>query len=170
MLELWVNPDVRPLGIVRARWQDTYLEIVERKLPSSWDLPNVLNTQLEMKKSDSDNMCVQCHVDGIGGKDLRLYNAGYALNGAEIDLTESLFHQFQSGMIHTGDSLQLGVIPKHWRRDQGQFMQFTWRKGSFWIKSDERDKVTFSIDATLFEGHLRAIPHQGRLGLVWKSR
>ena len=170
LLELWVNPNVRPLGIIRARWRDTYLEIVERKLPSSWDLPKVLNTQLEMKKSDSDNMCLQCHVDSIGGKDVRIYNAGYVLNGAEIDLTESLFHQLQSGMIHTGDFLQLIVIPKHWRRGQDQFVQFAWGKGRFWVKSDERDKVTFSMDATLFEEHLRAIPHQGRLGLVWKSR
>ena len=170
LLELWGNPNVRPLGIVRARWQDTYLEIVEKKLPSSWDLPKVLNTQLEMKKSDSDNMCVQCHVDGIGGKDIRIYNAGYVLNSAEIDLTESLFHQLQSGMIQTGAALQLGVISKHRRRGQDQFVQFTWRKGNFWVKSDERDKVSFSMDTTLFHGHLRAIPHQGRLDLVWKTQ
>ncbi|MDE0322444.1 MAG: hypothetical protein OXN27_00850 [Candidatus Poribacteria bacterium] len=170
LLELWANPEVRPLGIVRARWRDAYLEIVEMELPPSWEPPKVLNTQLEMKKSDSDNACVQCHADGIGGKDVKTYNAGYVLNGAEIDLTESLFHQFQAGMIHTGDSLQLGVIPKHRRYRQDQFVQFAWRQGTFWVKSDEMDKVTFSIDATLFEGHLRAIPYQGRLGLVWKSQ
>lgn len=168
LLELWVNPEVRPLGIVRARWQDTYLEIVERELPSSWDLPKVLNTQLEKKNTTSDNRCVQCHVDGIGGKDLMMYNAGYVLNGAEIDLTASLFHQFQAEMIHTGDALELIVIPKHSRRGQDQFVQFTSKSGSFWVKSDETDKVPFSMDATLFEKHLRAIPHQGRLNLVWE--
>lgn len=170
LLELWVNPDVRPLGVVRARWRDTYLEIVKMELPTSWELPKALNTQLEMKRSDSDNLCRQCHVDGIGGKDVKIYRSGYTLNAAEIDLTESLFHQLQSGMINIGDSIGLAVIPKYGRRRLNKFVQFTCRKGSFWVKSNETDEVLLSMDAVLHEEHLRAIPHHGRLVLykVWE--
>jgi len=169
LLELWVNPEVRPLGIVRARWRDAYMEIVQTVPASSWEIPKVHNTQLEIKKSDSDNMCIQCHVDGIGGKDVEIYSSGYILSGAEIDLTESLFHHLQSGMISIGDSIQLVVVPKHRRQGLEKFVRFTWRKGSFWVKSNESDEVSLSMDATLHEGHLRAIPHQGRLIVVWRS-
>lgn len=170
LLELWTNPEVRPLGIARARWQDAHLEIVKMEPPASWELPKVLNTQLEMKKSDSDNLCIQCHVDSIGGIDVKIYESGYTLNGAEIDLTQSLFHQLQSGMIDIGDSLGLVVMPKYNRRGLDKFVQFAWRKGSFWVKSNEEDEVRLSMDAVLHEGHLRAIPHHGRLVLykVWE--
>lgn len=47
LLELWANPSVSPLGLVRARWQDASLDLVQVNTKAIPDIPPVLLTEFD---------------------------------------------------------------------------------------------------------------------------
>ena len=51
LLEMWTHPDARPLGIVRARWQDASLDLVEVTAKSVQEIPQVLLAEFDRKYS-----------------------------------------------------------------------------------------------------------------------
>lgn len=163
-LELWVNTNVRPLGIVRARWRDESIEIIEVVSNRSVESPEIVKTQLNRKNAAPNPPCIQCHVNEIGGKDVNLVASGYAVGGASLDLTQAHFHAFQAGVTTIENPIHLRTVSRNVRLGNVA-VRFTWEGGSFSVKSDRDGDLYLSMDEVLHQAHLRAIPHQGRLGL-----
>ena len=163
-LELWVNTDVRPLGIVRARWRDEFIEIIEVVPNRSVESSEIVKTQLNRKNAIRNQSCTQCHVDEIGGKDVNLVGSGYAVAGDSFDFTDVHFHAFQAGLTTMKNPIHLRTVSKN-KRLANEVVRFTWEKGSFSAKSDRYGDLYLSMDPVLHQAHLRAIPDQGRLAI-----
>ena len=163
LLELWSHPSVRPLGIVRARWRDEMLDLVDVKLHHSIELPDALSNASNSQKI-REQSCTQCHHQGIGGKDLKIVSMN-SITGTTLNLTQCLFHYHQTGLVNHDDLLQLLLISDERRLARGEGVRFTWTKGSFWIEANQRGELTFTLDALAYQGNLRAIPQAGFLVL-----
>ena len=163
LLELWSHPSVRPLGIVRARWRDETLNLVDVKLHHPIELPDVLSKTSNSKKIREQG-CTQCHYQDMGGKDMKIVSMD-SLVGTTLNLTQCLFHYHQTGLINHEDLLQFQLVSNDGRVAREEAVRFTWTKGSFWIEATQRGQLTFTLDALAYQGNLRAIPRAGSLVL-----
>lgn len=168
LLELWANTSVPPLGIVRARWRDETLDLVDVKAPLPIEIPDVLSETFNQNRAQ-DHGCAQCHHEDIGGKDLKFLSK-YLLSSTELNLTQYLFHYYQTGLILTSDPIRLQTISKPGQITSRELVQFTWTKGSFWVKANQRGQLTFSLDHLVSQGKLSVIPRKGALVLNLQKR
>lgn len=159
LLELWTNSTVPPLGIVRARWRDETLDLVDVKSSLDIERPQALLSTSKQHRIREQG-CTQCHQKGIGGRNLK-FPAKYLLSGSNLNLTECLFHYYQTGLIQRRDPIHLQTLKKPGRIASREPVLFTWTKGSFWIKTNHRGQLTFSLDVIASQGNLRAIPQTG---------
>ena len=169
LLELWANPSVLPLGIVRARWQDEVLELVETQVSTPLEVPEMLakmmNSHTVKNAETADDqfasVCTQCHEGKIGGKHLKL-ESFTALSGVELALGESLYHYYTAGLTEADKPLALFLTSKE---DKQKQVRFTWAKGSFWVKSDAFGRLVLSLDEIAHQGNVRVATPKGRLVL-----
>ncbi len=168
LMELWANTSVRPLGIVRARWRDETLDLVDVKSALLIEIPDVLLEAFNQNRLQ-DHGCAQCHSEDIGGKDLKFLSK-YLLSSTELNLTEFLFHYHQTGLIQTSDPVHIQTILETGQITSREPVQFTWTKGSFWVKANQRGELTFLLDSLVSQEKLRLISRKGALVLNLKKR
>ena len=161
ILEVWANPSVRPLGIVKLRWRDETLDLVDLKAPLSVETP-IVNSKILNPHVIRDQGCAGCHEKEIGGKDLK-FPSRYRLSAKELNLTKCLFHYHQDGLVKTSDLVRLQTILRLGQFNPKEFVQFTWRKGSFWVKTDPVGKLAISLDSLVIHENLRVLPQRGAL-------
>lgn len=166
LLELWANPSVRPLGIVRARWRNETLDLVEVKTPLPVEIPQALSATFDQKRI-RDQGCTPCHREEIGGKDLKFLSK-YLLSGVELNLTQCLFHYRQTKLVKMSEPIRLQLILKS--SASRELVQFTWGKGKFWIKPDWGGRLVFSLDEIAHQGNIRVQPRTGVLVLNLRER
>jgi len=167
LLELWSNLSVRPLGIVQARWRDETLNLVNVKPYHPIEIPVVLSETSNLKKIREQG-CAQCHHQGIGGENLKIV-AMDSIIATTFNLTQCLFHYYQSGLVNREEPLQFQLISNTRRVAGEEVVQFTWTKGSFWIETNQRGQLTLTLDAFASQGDLRVIPQTGFLVLTLRE-
>ena len=183
LLELWANDSVRPLGIVRARWQDEVLELVQTQTQLVYDIPEMLSKTIKGSNSQVPyittkhrhqqieetnhllvSVCAQCHDSDIGGKQLKL--EGFAIiSGLELDLTQSLYHVYDSQLVHPRNPLTLQSISQHGHLLNVEGIHFTWTKGSFSVsvKTNPLRRLFLFLDEIAQQGNIRVTTTKGRL-------
>lgn len=184
LLELWANPRVPPLGIVRARWQDEVLQLAETQTQHLSEIPRMLSktikgsnsqlpqiptpstkeTQHQQTKVSQGNLasvCTQCHDATIGGKHLKLASLT-AISGSELDLTQALYHTYAAELSEPQNPLLLQLTSHRRERLGSKRVRFTWEKGSFWIKSDTSGRLVLSLDEITNRGNIRVTTGKGR--------
>ena len=163
LLELWTNAAIRPLGLVRARWRDAFLDLIEvdnKKFPI---IPPILLSEFD-RDTPLDGSCARCHADGIGGKDLKLESIDW-LSGTKLNLTTALFHHLQAKMFTPADLLFIRFTEQLGRTQKRALVQFSWENGSFWIKPDDKGVLKFSLDAVAHQGNITVESNIGGLSL-----
>lgn len=163
LLEVWAHPEARPLGIVRARWRDETLNLVELKAALPIKIPKGLSATRN-KKPIREGGCLQCHHQGMGGRNLT-FRSKYRLSGIQVNLTECLFHYYQTGLIQASDPIRLQIHSKSGRIAFRELVEFRWKKGSFWVNTNQSGQLTLFLDAFASQGNLRAMPRTGSLVL-----
>lgn len=167
LLELWVNPSVRPLGIVRARWQDASLDLVQSDTNRGLDLPPILFKAFN-QDTHLEGSCTQCHVEGIGGKNIKLEAINW-LSGEALNLTAALFHHRQASLLKQEDFIHIHSAEKSRRARNRIWARFSWKNGSFWVKPDKTGQVILSLDAIANQSNITAQSNTGPLALEIKS-
>ena len=185
LLELWANSSVLPLGIVRARWRDEVLELVQTRAQPLRDIPEMLSKtirqrnsqvsttpplketvrhQAEVSEFPSASVCTQCHDGNIGGKHLKL-EALTVISGLELDLTHALYHTYAALLAHPHNHLSLQSISQQGHLLSAERVQFTWAKGSFSVsvKTNLLKRLVFSLDEIAHKGNIRVTTTKGRL-------
>ena len=163
LMELWANSSVRPLGIVKARWRDETLELVNVKDPLPIEIPDVF-WEVFNQNSVQDQGCARCHHEDIGGKDLQILSK-YLLSSTELNLTDFLFHYYETGLIRTSDPVHIQMISKPGQIASRAPVQITWAKGNFWVKSNQNGQLAFLLDSLVSQEKLRLIPRKGGIVL-----
>ena len=167
LLELWTHPTVRPLGLVRARWQDESLDLVEVSTKTVPDIPPILSAELN-RNTVLEGSCKRCHTEDIGGgSDLKMEAMDW-LVGTTLDLTTSLFHHRKAEMIEQDKYFTLALMEGSTRTWSKAYIRFGWDKGSFWVKPNEFGELTFSLDAISHKSNITARLSKGRLALNLK--
>lgn len=172
LLELWATPAVPPLGIVRARWRDEVLELVQTQTLPPPELPEMLSKTINTRKGDDNeanaeplaSVCAQCHEPEMGGKHLTL-KALTTLSGVELDFTQALYHSTAAGLTRPHNSLSLQLISLRGKRLASGPVRFTWEKGSFRVQTDLTGRLVLSLDETAHRGNVRVNTREGRLVL-----
>ena len=167
LLELWANPTVRPLGIVRARWQDASLELVQADTNTVPEIPEVLLAEFN-KNTPKVRACTGCHAEGIGGKNIKLQAINW-LSGEALNLTASLFHHRQAKFLKDEDLIHLYLTGKSGETSKRALARFSWKNGSFSVKPDKTGQVILSLDAIANQSDITVQPSIGQLVLEIKS-
>lgn len=170
LLELWANASVAPLGIVRARWQDEILELVETQTKYPFEIPEMVaemisgpdaeNAQTRVAHSKSD--CSNCHDSGVGGNYLK-QETFLAVSGEQLDITESLYHYRNSELFRPDDLLGLRLRHQRGKQPASDEIRFTWEKGSFKVKPGIVGQVVVSLDEIAHEGNIHVTADKGTL-------
>ena len=168
LLELWVNSAVRPLGIVRARWQDASLELVQADTNAVPEIPQVLLSEFD-RNTHMERACTRCHAAGIGGKDIKLEAINW-LRGEALNLTTALFHHRQAELLKEANLIHLYFTEKSRQARKRAFARFSWKNGSFWVKPDKTGQVILSLDAIANKSNIAVQPSIGQLALEIKMR
>ena len=166
-VELWTNPAIHPLGLVRARWREAFLDLVEvnrKKVPK---IPPVLLSEFD-RNTHLDGSCSRCHANGIGGKDLKLESIDW-LSGTELNLTDAPFHYREAKIHKPGDLIPLQPTEESGRAGRRTLVRFSWEKGSFWVKPNEKGILKLSLDAIAHQGNITVQTRTGRLGLDFRK-
>lgn len=163
LLELWTNPTLRPLGLVRARWQDESLDLVQVTRKIMPEIPPILLAEFD-RNTQLDGSCARCHTEEIGGKDLKLESMNW-LVGTTLNFTTALFHHRKAEMIEENELFYLALMEGSARSQSKALIRFSWGKGSFWVKPNEFKELTFSLDAIAHKGNITAQLSKGRLAL-----
>ena len=167
LLELWTNPAVRPLGIVRARWLDASLELVQADTNALPEIPEILLTEFD-KNTPMTSACTGCHAEGIGEKNISLPAINW-LSGESLNLTTSLFHHRQAKFLKEEDPIHLYFIGKSGKTSKVALARFSWKNGSFWVKPDKTGQVIFSLDTIANQSDITVQSSTGQLVLEIKS-
>lgn len=163
LLEMWTHPAARPLGFVRARWQDESMDLVKVQTTAVPEIPNVLLTEFD-RNTPLDGSCTRCHTDGIGGKSLKLEFINW-LSGDELNLTTALFHHRQASLFKSGDLIRIQFTDESWRTRRHVLAKFSWENGSFWVKPNRENRLGIFLDATAHQSNIIARANTGRLAL-----
>lgn len=167
LLELWANPTVRPLGIVRARWQDASLELVQANTNTVPEIPEVLLAEFN-RNTPMVSACTGCHAEGIGGKNIKLQAINW-LSGEALNLTAALFHHRQAKFLKDEDPIHLYFIEKSGETSKRALARFSWKNGSFSVKPDKTGQVILSLDAIANQSDINIQPSIGQLVVEIKS-
>ena len=182
LLELWTNSSVRPLGIVRARWRDEVLELIQTQTQTLYDVSEILSKTIKgrnfatpvLKKTEhyladvsdfrSANVCTQCHDGSIGGKHVKLETLTI-ISGVELDLTQALYHPYAAQLAYPYNHLSLQPISQRGQRLSAEPVRFTWTRGSFSVsvKANLLNRLVFSLDEIAHQGNIRLTTTEGRL-------
>lgn len=163
LLELWTNPTVRPLGLVRVRWRDASFDLVRidtKKIP---EIPSVLLTEFN-RDIPSEGLCTRCHADSIDPIDLKLQSIS-SLEGKSLNLTTALFHHRLADSIKPEDMISIYLIGKSGQAREQTLAKFSWRNGSFWVKPDPLGWMKLNLDETAQQGNITVEPSTERLTL-----
>lgn len=163
LLELWTNPTVRPLGIVRARWRGVSLDLVQTGINPSMKIPESLQKDLN-RTTPIDGTCIRCHTKEIGGNNLISESIRW-ISGEALNLTEVLLHYQQAGIVKIEDPIQIHFTGYSRRSRQKAFVRFSWEKGSFWIKPNNNGQIVVFFDEIANQGNIVIQPHKGRLAV-----
>ena len=163
LLELWTNPSVLPLGIVRARWQDAHLDLVSVKTNAVPKIPSILLQEFDRHIS-LEGACTRCHAEGIGGQDVKLEYINL-LSGTTLNLTTALFHLRQTELVKSEDLIHIQSAENLKRTKKRGLVRFSWENGSFWVKPSERGKLALTLDAIAHQGNITVQPRKGTLAL-----
>ena len=163
LLELWTNPAIRPLGLVRARWRDAFLDLVAANTNNVSEIPWILLSEFD-RDTPLDGSCSRCHADGIGETDLKLESIDW-LSGTKLNLTTGLFHSRQAKIVEPGDLITIQLTEASQRARKQALVRFSWEKGSFWIKPNERSQLRLSLDAIAHQSNIILESSIGRLDL-----
>ena len=166
-LELWTNPAIHPMGLVRAQWRDAFLDLIEvnsKKVPK---IPQVLLSEFD-RDLPLDGSCSRCHSNGVGGKDLKLESIDW-LSGIELNLTDAPFHYRQAKIHKPVDLIPIQLIEESGRAGRRTLVRFSWKKGSFWVKPDEKGTLKLSLDAIAYQSDITVQTRTGRLGLDFRK-
>ena len=185
LLELWANPSVSPLGIVRARWRDEVLELVQIEKKMLVDIPEMLSKTIESHSpqvahitsgtkperqnvkvagAPSASVCSQCHDGNIGGKHLKLESLT-KLSGVAFNLTQALYHTYTAKLARPHNRLALQLISPKGKPMGSEQMRFNWSKGSFWVETTSSGRLVLSLDEIAHQGNVRVATSKGRLTL-----
>ena len=167
LLELWKNPTVRPLGIVRARWRDASLELVQTDTNTVPEIPHVLLAEFD-RNTPMDSACTRCHAKGIGGKDVKLRSIN-SISGGMLNFTSSLFHHREAKLLEEESLIQLYFSGKSRQESKQALARFSWKNGSFWVKPDKTGQVILSLDAIAYQGDITVQSSTGQLVLAIKG-
>lgn len=168
LLELWTNPSVRPLGIVRARWQEGSLDLVQTDANRVQEMPPVLLAEFD-RNTPTDGSCTRCHAEGIGGKDLKLGFINW-LSGEALNLTTALFHHQQAKILKQDSPIHIHFPKKRSRRAKKlAWAQFSWENGGIWVKPDKTGRLVFSLDTVARQSNIIVRSNMGRLALEFKN-
>lgn len=159
LLELWTNPTVHPLGLVRARWRDASLDLLRADTNAITEISSVLLSEFD-RDTPMDGSCTRCHTEGVGGKDLKLEFMNW-FNGEALNLTTALFHHRQAKIIKQDNLMYIQLTEKSRRA----LTRFSGEKGSFWVKPDARGWVRISMDTIAHQGNITVQPNTGHLVL-----
>ena len=163
LLELWANPSVRPLGVVRARWKEARLELVQIIKNNSPQIPSMLLEEFH-RKSPIGKSCNGCHAKQIGGENVKIESLG-RLSATTLDLTDSLFHYRKSKMLKNEALISIQLHGESRRARNRGSMLFSWGKGSFWIKTPEGVPLVISLDPIAHQGNIAIQSSTGRLAV-----
>lgn len=163
ILELWTHPAAVPLGLVRARWQDAFLDLVEVETTSVPEIPQLLLAEFD-RNTPIDGSCTRCHPVGLVNKSLKLESIGW-LSGEALNLTTALFHHRQASLFKLENLIHIQLTEKTWRMRRGTLAKFSWEQGNFWVKPDIEGKLRFFLDATAHQGNITVESSTGRLAL-----
>ncbi|MYA56071.1 hypothetical protein F4X88_07240 [Candidatus Poribacteria bacterium] len=163
LLEMWTHPAARPLGLVRARWRDGSMDLIEVQRAAVPEIPNVLLSEFD-RSIPLKGSCSRCHTDGIGGKSLKLEFIDW-LSGEELNLTTALFHHRQASLFQPKDLIHIQLTDKSWRTRRRALAKFSWENGSFWVKPNRRNKLGISLDTAAHQGNITVQANAGRLAL-----
>ena len=174
LLELWANSKVLPIGIVRARWRDQVLDLVEIQKHPSPTIPAMLsetiaatqrkNSQKIKVSEPAASVCIQCHKSEIGGTALK-QGSLTALSSTEFVLTQALYHHHAAKLVHPEDPLLLRLTSHRGQPLVSQPLRFTWAKGSFRVKTNLDGHVVLSLDEIAYENNIRVATEKGYLTL-----
>lgn len=173
LLELWANSSVRPIGIVRARWRDEVLELVQTQTLPLREIPSMLSKTIHMRQgrnihtvdtSHAPSVCTQCHDGEIGGKHLKLESLT-AISGIELSLTESLHHVYTADLADPHNRLVLQLISQREKRLASESVQFTWARGSFKVQTNPNGHLVLSLDEIARQSNMRVSTGKGRMVL-----
>ena len=163
LLELWANPTARPLGLVRARWKDASLDLVQVDTRVVPKIPQVLLAEFG-RNTPQDGTCVRCHAENIGDKDSKL-EFPLRVSGQRLNVTQTLFHYRQAEMVKPGDLIKIKLTKDKGRAWKEAAVRFSWKKGSFWVKPDRTIGIMFSLDAIAHSGNITIQPRNNRFVL-----
>ena len=163
LLEMWTHPAARPLGLVRARWQDGFMDLVEVQTTPVPEIPNVLLAEFD-RNTPLDGSCSQCHTEEIGGKSLKLEFIDW-LSGEELNLTTALFHHRQASLFKLENPIHIQLTDKSWRTRRHVLAKFSWEKGSFWVKPNRGNRLGISLNADAHQSNIIVQPNTGSLAL-----
>ena len=163
LLELWANPSVSPIGLVRARWRDASVDLVEVKRKTMQKIPPILLEAFD-RDTPLEGSCTRCHTRGVGGKDLKLEFID-RLNGASLNLTTALFHHRQAKIIKQDDLMHFQFTEESRSARKQAWARFSWNRGSFWVKPDAGGWIRMSMDTIAHQGNITVQPNTGHLDL-----
>ena len=163
LLELWANPTARPLGLVRARWKDASLDLVEINTEAIPEIPQTLLAEFS-RNTSQDGTCIGCHTENIGGKNLKM-ESPVRIRGETFNVTQALFHHQQAEMVKPGDLIKIKLTKDKGRAWKEAAVRFSWKKGSFWVKPDRTIGIMFSLDAIAHSGNITIQPRNNRFVL-----
>ena len=167
LLELWTNPAVRPLGIVRARWRDAFLNLVESDTKAVLEIPPVLLAEFD-RNTPLERSCTRCHAAGIGGKALKLVSIN-VLSGESLNFTTALFHHKKAKFLKQEHLIHIHFAGKSRRARKRVLARFSWENGSFWVKPNKTGQVILSLDAIMLQSNITVQPSTGQLSLEIKN-
>lgn len=167
LLELWANPSVRPLGIVRARWKDASMDLVQADTQTVLKIPSVLFAEFDRNKP-LEGWCTRCHQEGIGGKHLKLESMRW-LSGNILNLTSALFHHRQAKIVKQNNLIHIQLTEKSRRVRKSTLVRFSWENGCFWVKPHENGEVGVSLDAIAHQSNIIIQSSKGELALNLKK-
>lgn len=172
LLELWANPKVLPIGIVRARWRDQVLDLVEIQKQPRPKIPEMLSETIEATQRKSSHkvkipepaasVCIQCHKSEIGGTALK-QGSLTTLSSTEFVLTQALYHHHAAKLVHPQEPLLLQLTSQRGQPLVSRSVRFTWAKGSFRVKTNLDGHVVLSLDENAYQNNIRVVPEKGYL-------
>lgn len=152
-VELWANPAVRPLGIVRLELGPESLQLVAcgKRAPEPLDARIVPTMQRTAPVLWS---CASCHVERRGRSD--------ALAG--IDVTDDLHHRMRAGLFRPDrEPLVVSLLTAAGETEgtPGAQLRITTELGSMRVRNDESGHVVLYMNGETVSSHLRITPLAG---------
>ncbi len=160
---MWTHAAARPLGLVRARWKDETIDLVEVQTTTVPEIPSVLLTEFD-RNTPLDGSCNRCHTDRVGGKALKMEFIDW-LSGEELNLTTALFHHLHASLFKTEDPIYIHFTDKSWRTRGHVLAKFSWKNGSFWVKPNRGNRLGIFLDASAHQSNIIVQANTGTLTL-----